>query len=332
MQSGINSILEKYIRQFAALRRAQGRMWGPDTRKKAPHKPLLLLAIIDLVERGSLLSPVVVLENHLVELNELFTNYWRQVVPLSQQTSIAFPFSRLFTEPFWKLIPLPGKEINRANVDQITAVSQLRKLASSSRMDEDLFALMTDLKARNILRSILIDSHFSLAAGKALWTQVMVHTQSWEYAEQLEMAAKEPLVDKVIKEREVTEPVRDQGFRKAVVGTYDHRCALCGMRVITSEGHTCVDAAHIIPWSESHNDDIRNGMALCKLCHWAFDHRMAAVKRDYTVLISRQVQQTPNVADSLLRLQGKPLHKPANQPFWPALVFLDKHRLTRFAG
>ncbi|MCB8986015.1 MAG: HNH endonuclease [Ardenticatenaceae bacterium] len=26
-------------------------------------------------------------------------------------------------------------------------------------------------------------------------------------------------------------------------------------------------AAHIIPWSESHNDDPRNGLALCHLCH-----------------------------------------------------------------
>lgn len=29
--------------------------------------------------------------------------------------------------------------------------------------------------------------------------------------------------------------------------------------------HTVVDAAHIIPWSRSGNDDIGNGMALCKL-------------------------------------------------------------------
>jgi len=31
---------------------------------------------------------------------------------------------------------------------------------------------------------------------------------------------------------------RDQGFQRIVVSTYDHRCALCGVRIITPEGHT----------------------------------------------------------------------------------------------
>jgi len=35
----------------------------------------------------------------------------------------------------------------------------------------------------------------------------------------------------------------------------------------------------LIPWSRSKNDDIRNGMALCKLCHWAFDEGMMGVRQ-----------------------------------------------------
>jgi putative restriction endonuclease len=49
--------------------------------------------------------------------------------------------------------------------------------------------------------------------------------------------------------------VRDQGFRRAVVRIYDHRCAFCGLRLLTSDGRTVVDAAHIVPWSASHDDD-----------------------------------------------------------------------------
>ena len=33
--------------------------------------------------------------------------------------------------------------------------------------------------------------------------------------------------------------------------------------MLTLEGHTVVDAAHIKPWSASHNDCPTNGMALC---------------------------------------------------------------------
>jgi putative restriction endonuclease len=52
---------------------------------------------------------------------------------------------------------------------------------------------------------------------------------------------------------------------------YDHRCALFDIRILTPEGHTAADAAHIVPWSASQNDDPGNGMALCRLCHWTFD-------------------------------------------------------------
>jgi hypothetical protein len=34
-----------------------------------------------------------------------------------------------------------------------------------------------------------------------------------------------------------------------VVHIYEHRCAFCGVRMLTSDGHTAVDAAHVIPWS-----------------------------------------------------------------------------------
>jgi len=46
-----------------------------------------------------------------VELNELFNLYWRRIIPLGQTSSIAFPFSRLGREPFWKLVPQPGKAV-----------------------------------------------------------------------------------------------------------------------------------------------------------------------------------------------------------------------------
>lgn len=68
-------------------------------------------------------------------------------------------------------------------------------------------------------------------------------------------------------EESFKEKARDQGFRKAVVKAYDHRCAFCGIRIRTPDGHTVVDGAHIIPWSVSKNDAPQNGLSLCKLCH-----------------------------------------------------------------
>jgi len=60
--------------------------------------------------RGVLGSRFISITGELVELNELFTDYWRSIVPVARTSSIAFPFSRLHTEPFWKLVPLPGRD------------------------------------------------------------------------------------------------------------------------------------------------------------------------------------------------------------------------------
>ncbi|UCC54968.1 MAG: HNH endonuclease [Anaerolineaceae bacterium] len=56
------------------------------------------------------------------------------------------------------------------------------------------------------------------------------------------------------------------------------------------EGQPVVEAAHIIPWRISHNDDPRNGLALCRLCHWTFDEGMLAVSSDYLVNASPRLR------------------------------------------
>ena len=101
--------LETYIKLLSRLNRGPGRVWTDSTKKRAPHKPILLLAVLDLVARGVITSPFIAVTGDLVELNELFNLYWRRITPLGQTSSIAFPFSRLHREPFWKLVPQPGQ-------------------------------------------------------------------------------------------------------------------------------------------------------------------------------------------------------------------------------
>jgi putative restriction endonuclease len=102
--------------------------------------------------------------------------------------------------------------------------------------------------------------------------------------------------------------------------------APCGVRIITPEQHTVVDAAHIVPWSRSKNDDIRNGMALCKLCHWAFDEGMMGVSDSYAVITSRQIAADPNVPGFLMTLSGRSIIPPVDRDVWPAREYLAEHR------
>jgi putative restriction endonuclease len=318
--------LETYIRQFANLRRAPNAIFTEATKKRAPHKPILLLAVFDLVARGVITSPFIAVTDDLVELNELFNLYWRRIIPLGQTSSIAFPFPRLHNEPFWELVPVPGKEITPATIQSINSVSQLRTVALGARLDEELFRFMQQPASRNALREALLHSCFSGEARAALEEQACINAEAFSYSLELEQKAHLPLVAETLAAEAYKPAARDQGFLRIVVTTYDHRCALCGVRIVTPEGHTVVDAAHIIPWSKSRIDDIRNGMALCKLCHWAFDEGMMGVSDDFNVITSRQIAVNPNVPGFLLTLSGRGIIGPPDRDLWPARQYLAEHR------
>jgi putative restriction endonuclease len=319
-------MLEKYIRQFAGLRRAPGKVWTHATRNRAPHKPLLLMAVMDLIARGVITSSFIDVTGDLVELNELFGCYWRRIVPLCQTSSIAFPFSRLHNEPFWELVPIPGSEITPAMINDISTVSKLRTVALGARMDDELFLLLQQQDSRMALRQVLAEACFSEDSQEAIWAQVLINAEAYSYNMELVRIAHQDWVKEVLDSEKYKPAARDQGFRRAVVTTYDHRCALCGVRIISSEGHTVVDAAHIVPWRVNRNDDIRNGMALCKLCHWAFDEGMMGVSEDYNVITSRQIAADHNVPGFLLTLSGRGIIPPADGELWPAQDYLEWHR------
>lgn len=319
-------MLADYIRQFTSLNRAPGPIWTNSTKSRAPHKPILLLAVMDLIDRGVINAPFIDVSADLVELNELFGLYWRQIIPLGQSSSIAFPFSRLDREPFWHLLPQPGKELTPAIINNTSTITYLRKQVLGAAFDEELFLLMKTEAGRDALREALFQSCFSEMAQLLLREQSIINREASEYSRIIEEKAHLPLVKEVVDGGNYRPAARAQAFRRAVIKAYDHRCALCGVRIITPEQHTAVDAAHIVPWSRTQNDDIRNGMALCKLCHWAFDKGMMGVSTNYNVLTSRQIMADPNVPGFLLTLNGRAMIPPQDQDLWPAPQYLSEHR------
>jgi putative restriction endonuclease len=63
-----------------------------------------------------------------------------------------------------------------------------------------------------------------------------------------------------------------RAFAKAVRDAYRHRCLFCGVILGGFGGlPSGVDAAHILAWTNYDLDVVSNGMALCRLHHWAFD-------------------------------------------------------------
>jgi len=314
------------VKHFSSLSRAPGAVWTEATKRKAPHKPLLLLAVLDLVHRGVIRSPLIDVSGDLTELNELFNLYWRQIIPLGQTSSIAFPFSRLDREPFWELVPQPGKTISAAVINNTSSVGYLRKYALGAKLDDGRFQVMQSGEGREALREALLLSCFSAEAVARLREQSVINREAFDYSRMLEEQVHLPLVKEIVEAENYRADVRDQAFRKVVTKAYDHRCALCGIRIVTPDGHTVVEAAHIVPWSKSKNDDIRNGMALCRTCHWGFDEGMLSVSDNYTVITSRSIGIDPNFPGLLMTLSGRGIIPPAERDLWPAREYLAEHR------
>lgn len=88
--------------------------------------------------------------------------------------------------------------------------------------------------------------------------------------------------------------IRARGFRQAVIEVYDYKCAFCGMKINSPDSLLWeVEAAHIVPHSSMGKDDIWNGLALCRLHHWAFDVGWFTLQDDYKILVSPRVNSLP---------------------------------------
>ena len=100
--------------------------------------------------------------------------------------------------------------------------------------------------------------------------------------------------------------------------------------MLTTDGRTAVDAAHIVPWSLSHDDDPHNGMALCGLCHWTFDEGLVGVSAKYLVILSGELRITQNMPGHLLTLEDRSIIGPAELDMWPKREALEWHRREVF--
>ncbi|MBX3054880.1 MAG: HNH endonuclease [Anaerolineae bacterium] len=201
-----------------------------------------------------------------------------------------------------------------------------------ARLDDDLYALLCASDSRDVLRRVLIETYFAPEIRASLLEQGEINAAAYEYSQELLAKAHTILKEVAEDSSTIPTPIRDQGFRRAIVRAYDHRCAICGVRILTADGHTAVAAAHIIPWSISHNDDPRNGLALCHLCHWTFDEGLVTFTDQYQVKTSPQLASTPNLPGHLLTFAGRPLLGPADEALRPFPDSIRWHRKEVFHG
>ncbi len=117
---------------------------------------------------------------------------------------------------------------------------------------------------------------------------------------------------------------RDSAFARLVREAYDSRCVFCGSQRETPKGNPEVEAAHIYPKEEGGRDDVRNGVAACKLHHWAFDTGWLSISDEYEILVKEE--QERNGYDEFKQLEGNKIRLPKEDDVNPHSMFLTQHR------
>ena len=196
-----------------------------------------------------------------------------------------------------------------------------------ARLDEDLYDCVRAREDRVRLRNVLVETYLSPETRRSVLEQGAINRGAFVYSEELLNHPEEPIIGETLAVEDAhRHAIRDQGFRRAVVTAYSHRCAICGIRVRTLTGHTAVTAAHIVPWSETHDDRPANGMALCRMCHWTFDEGLLGVSQAYEVIASRQLNTLDNLPGYLTNLEGRGIVGPARKLLWPDTESLRWHQ------
>ncbi len=306
--------LEKYVQKIKRLRvdRAHG---------VAPHKPLLLLAVIELIERGQIQENKISLSP---DLAETFIKYWSKVT--DRKPNIALPFFHLRSDGFWHLHPNTGYEKVLDVADRITAISRLREVIAYVSLDDDLFVLLTDASNREIIRQTLIYVYLIEFKG-GIEDLIAEGKQITEYEQSLISEVEQPFsLQKPTPPIPEESPIRSVGFRQAIMGLYNYTCAVCRLRIVTMDGESATDAAHIIPFRISKNDDVRNGISLCKLHHWSFDKGLISLSKTYQVLVSPLMSNRRPTEWTLTELQDKSILLPGRDQLYPAQDALAWHR------
>lgn len=275
--------------------------WPYEVSNQAPHKPFLLLSVVDGIEQGWIPDNDIELSP---QLREAFFRYWDGIMG-DRSTKISTPFIHLSNEPFW------------------------RTNKKHAFLDQTLFKLIKKEENRNQIRSILLRNYFDSETAAKLIGIGEMSGEIWDRAKGLEDMVQSEFVsihssEGKTKSSTVERQKREKSFSLSIKKQYLYHCAVCRSKVITPDGKVIVDGAHIIPWKVSYNDDPRNGISLCKNHHWMFDKHLYTIKPDFTILVSPILFEKGQKMD-LKNMPDTKILLPSNNQFTPAEEALMYH-------
>ncbi len=310
--------LEFYIRGLSRLKR------GSTKFGMAPHKPILLLTLIQLIEEGEGVKNEFYVDALLVAK---FQEVWINYVDTLHQADFTQPFYYLQNDQykkkhFWYLKPKAGYSIN----SHIKSIFTLSDVLEYGYLDPNLYQLLQDPTKREFLKSTLVNQYFP---QKSQNSQTGVKSYINHIESEILNEPIEPY-KRIITTKEDEVYVRNGIFKRVIPRIYESQCSFTGMKLVSMHGYSLIDACHIVPFSVSQNDKISNGIALCPNMHRAFDRGIVSLDQDFNILVSDHFEENTENNYSLRKLKGRKAILPAKIKYQPSRENLEWHRKNIF--
>ncbi|WP_339608192.1 HNH endonuclease [uncultured Roseivirga sp.] len=234
------------------------------------------------------------------------------------------------SEGFWKLKPKSGFSNLNTMGSLVKSFANLNAAVAYAEIENDLFKLLCDNVSRQILLQVLLEEYFPNtkdAFSEQNYTSVFegledsfLNDPSELYKEQIRFLLDQKEDEEVF--------LRGSIFKREIPKMYNNKCCISGLKIDTMHNISMIDACHIIPFSESYDDTVTNGIALCPNLHRAFDRGLISITPDYMVSLSDSFIEEGNY--SLKQFEGKLISLPSNQKHWPNQENLEWHVVNIF--
>lgn len=291
----------------------------------APHKPILILSLIEQFEKQ------IIFDDHIFitpELVSSFKTHWTELVKSNHHPIFALPFYFLNSEPFWNLIPNVGCEKWVASKSSMKSFKNLTTAVSYALIDSELSLILLEKNNREILKLAILDKYFPetkilFGSGSDDINKInLLNEQTAEYKRKI--AELKIRLDENAFQEEVF--VRGGIFKREIPKIYNNTCAISGLRVDAVLNISMIDACHIVPFSEGYDDTLINGIALCPNLHRAFDRGLISISRSQKVILNPNFIENKYSPLNLSQFDGKEIQLPNNTEFHPSLENFRHHR------
>lgn len=291
----------------------------------APHKPILILSIIQLFERGIYNNNQIFI---LPELVSAFKSNWSKLVFSNHHPIFAMPFYHMNSEFFWNLVPNAGCEKWIESKSSMRSLQNLTTAINFAFLNDELTELFLIPESRDILKISILGKYFPETksnygnnGGEDLPDISILNEPSAEYRRKI--IDLKNRVDENAFQEEVF--IRGGLFKREIPKIYNNTCAISGLRIDAVINVSMIDACHIVPFSEGYDDTLTNGIALCPNLHRAFDRGLISISDHFEVLLNKNfVENNSNYNISQFEMQRISL--PIDRRFHPTSENLFQHR------